>query len=87
MDCIIHWWYIYSGVQDDKFALLYELNKKLKILVKTSVGKTDREVVEEIVAQGGIFGGLKCSNLIDSIGKKFISLQKLCQCAAPFICW
>ena len=58
-----------AGVQDDKFALLYELNKKLDILVKTTSFETKRESVEEVVAQGGVFGRLKCSNVIDTIGK------------------
>merc|ERR1712105_71112 len=49
---------------------LYELNKRINILVKTAVGKTSRASVDEIVAQGGIFGGIKCSNLIDTIGKE-----------------
>ena len=59
-----------SGVQNEYFALLYELNKKIDILIKSSVGKTRREAVDEIIAQGGIFGGLQCSNLIDTIGKE-----------------
>ena len=58
------------GIQDDYLALLYELNKKIDISVKTPVGETERKSVNEIVAQGGIFGGIKCSNVIDTIGRE-----------------
>ena len=38
--------------------------------VNTAVGLTDRVNVERVLTQGGVFGSLKCSNSIDTIGKK-----------------
>ena len=34
-----------AGVQDDKFALLYNINSNVNIAVKTPVGKTTRESI------------------------------------------
>ena len=35
-----------AGVQDDKLALLYEINKINKLAVKTPHGLTERKVVK-----------------------------------------
>ena len=60
------------GIKDDNLALLYELNKQIEIAIKTPSGLSERKPVKEIVAQGGIFGALKCSNQIDTIGRECI---------------
>ena len=58
------------GIQNDHLALLYELNKEISIAVKSPCGSSERKTVTEIVAQGGIFGGIKCSNVIDTVGRE-----------------
>ena len=55
------------GIQNDHLALLYELNKEISIAVKSPCGSSERKTVTEIVAQGGIFGGIKGSNVIDTV--------------------
>ena len=55
--------------RDDKVALLYDINKKNRVAVKTAVGQTDRIEVNNIVTQGGTWGSLLCSNHIDTLGR------------------
>ena len=57
-------------VQDDKFALISKLDEQCKIVVKTPVGVTDMFDLERIVLQGSVFGPIKCSVQMDTIGKK-----------------
>ena len=40
------------GVQDNKFALVSEMNSRCQIAIKTPVGITDRFVMEQIEMQG-----------------------------------
>ena len=62
-----------SEQRDDKLALVYESNKNNLMVVNTAVGLTDRVNVSRVVTQGGVFGSLKCSNSIDTIGKKCVN--------------
>ena len=39
------------------------------VKVKTPCGKTDQFELKEIIQQGSVFGPLKCSVLIDTIGR------------------
>ena len=59
-----------SGFKDDKLALLYDLNRKNMVAVKTSLGMTDRFEVRKNVLQGDVFGNLMASNQIDKFGKQ-----------------
>ena len=58
---------------DDKVSLLYNMNVKNKVAVKTPFGLTHRIDMPKIVLQGGKWGPLKCSNSMDKIGKKSLS--------------
>ena len=44
----------------------------MKIAIKTPVGKTETEDIYNVITQGGVFGPLLCSNLVDKIGKECI---------------
>ena len=44
-----------SGVKDDKLALLYNVNKLVKVAVKMPVGITNRESIYNIITQGDVF--------------------------------
>ena len=57
-----------SGVQDDKLALLYNVNTEVKMAVKTPVGKTRRGSIYNVITQGDVFGPLVCSNQVDTFG-------------------
>ena len=57
------------GLQDDKFSLISQMNKTCQIAVKTPVGISERFVMEEIEMQGSVFGPMKCSVQIDTLGR------------------
>ena len=65
-------------MKNDRLSLVYESNKITKIAVNTPSGITEREVVEEIVQQGGTWGPIQCSNSVDSVGKECKQSNKYC---------
>ena len=56
-------------MQDDKFALISKLDENCKIVVKTPCGVTDMFELQKIVLQGSVFGPIKCSVQMDTLGK------------------
>ena len=65
-----------ANIQDDKFALIYEMNKNCKVTVKTPVGETSEIELNEIEMQGTVLAPLKCSIQTDSIAKHCYLYQK-----------
>ena len=65
-----------GGVQDDKFAILYNINTKVNVAIKTPIGKTDRKFISNSIIQGDVFGPMFCSKQIDEIGKECLELEK-----------
>ena len=59
-----------AGMNDDKFALLYNANTKVDIAVKTPVGKTERQSIKNVIAQGDLFGPMFCSKQVDTLGQE-----------------
>ena len=57
-------------IQDDKFALVSTLDETCKIRVKTPCGVTDMFQLSRLVLQGSVFGPIKCSVQMDTIGKE-----------------
>ena len=53
-----------SGVRDDKLALLYNINKHVKIAVKTPVGRTDREDIYDVITQGDVSAWTRTSTIM-----------------------
>ena len=66
-----------AGIQDDKLALIYEVNKKNQVAIKTPFGITPRVNINQIVLQGEVLGPLQCSVLVDTISKECIEEEKL----------
>ena len=62
-----------AGVNDDKFALLYEINKTNNLAVNTQHGQTERRIVENIICQGDPWGSIQCSVQMDVIGRESLS--------------
>ena len=56
-------------VQDDRFALISKLDERCKIVMKTPCGVTYMFELQRIVLQGSVFGPIKCSVQMDTIGK------------------
>ena len=50
-----------AGVQDDKLALLNEINKTNNIAIKTPDGITERKIIQKIIMQGDPWAPLECS--------------------------
>ena len=65
-----------AGLKDDKFTLLYNINKSVKIAVRTPVGRTKRETIKDVVTQGDIFGPLLCSKTVDTFGQEYLEMNK-----------
>ena len=63
-------------VQDDKFALLSKLDGHCKIVVKTPCGVTDMFEMQKIILQGSVFGPIKCSVQMDTLGKDALQTGK-----------
>ena len=56
--------------KNDRISLIYESNLKTLVSVNTPFGLTERKEVNRKVEQGGIWGPIKCSNSVDTIGKE-----------------
>ena len=64
------------GVNDDKFALISEINAKCNISIKTPVGQTDRFEMDRIEMQGTVIGPLKASVQLDTLGRDCYERQE-----------
>ena len=58
------------NVQNDTFALISKLDEHCKIVVKTPCGATEQFELERIVLQGSVFGPIKCSVQMDTLGRE-----------------
>ena len=65
-----------AGIKDDNLALIFKMNSKNQVAVKTPFGITDRKQVERIVLQGEVFGPLQCSVSVDTFGKECMEEEK-----------
>ena len=57
---------------NDKISLLFKTNERTEVAIKTPFGLTERITFNEVVQQGGCWGGILCSNTIDKSGNKTI---------------
>ena len=61
-----------AGLKNDKLVLLYESNRNANIAIQTSSGTTDRFSISNIVMQGTVWGGLKCTTTMDGLPKQIL---------------
>ena len=59
-----------NGVNSSLLNLLYKLSKKVNVSIKTPVGVTEEEEIEEVVLQGETLSGFVCTNSVDKISKE-----------------
>ena len=59
-----------AGLNNDKFALLYNVNSSVDIAVKTPIGRTSRETIQNSIIQGDVFGAILCSKQVDTFGQE-----------------
>ena len=55
-----------AALDDEKIALLYNLNAKVDIAVKTPVCMNERHIIENVVSQGDVSGPMFCSKQDDT---------------------
>ena len=60
------------GLQNNLFKLVAKLDDKCTVKVKTPCGSTDSFNLERLVMQGSVFGPLKCSVQIDTLGRDML---------------
>ena len=77
MKCFDEMWYEETlndlwdvKIQDENFALISKLDEKCQIVVKTPCGVTDMFKLERIILQGSVFGPIKCSVQMDTLGRE-----------------
>jgi hypothetical protein len=58
------------GVDDVTLPLLYLANSEVHMSVKTPIGLTERQTVQDIVLQGDTFGSILASVQVDTIGQE-----------------
>ena len=56
-------------IRDDKFALIAKLDETANVVVKTPFGPTDEFSLEKLVMQGSVFGPIKATTQIDTLGR------------------
>ena len=68
---------IYSGgLRDNKLNILHNVNSSVEIVVKTPVGKSNQETIQNVVIQGDVFAPMLCSKQIDMFGKECLEEKK-----------
>ena len=65
-----------GGLKDEKLNLIHSANKLVSFVVKTPVGKTKSEDLQNLVMQGDVFGSLLCSKQVDLFGKECLEDDK-----------
>ena len=64
-----------NGVKDDILDLIYRLNQRAEIVVRTTFGDTDQFVVNNLVRQGTVLGPILSNCSLDQICKEGKSYQ------------
>ena len=59
-----------SGIDSRNLNLLYESNTSTSMCVESSLGKSDRVTLNNIVMQGSVSGGTLCSNQLSKLCKE-----------------
>ena len=73
-ECITDLWE--AGKQDDHLALIFKINKKVDVSVKTPFGLTDRKQIGRVIMQGEVYRPLCCSVQVDRFEKECILKNK-----------
>ena len=59
-----------NGVETNLLNLIHELSKSANIAIKTPIGTTDKETIEDIIMQGETLSSIACTSTMDRISKK-----------------
>ena len=58
-----------AKVQDNKFSLIAKMDEKAEVVVKTPCGLTEEFTVNRSIMQGSVFGPIKSTVTIDTLGR------------------
>ena len=58
-----------ARVQDNKFSLIAKMAEKAEVVVKTPCGLTEAFTVDRSIMQGSVFGPIKSTVTIDTLGR------------------
>ena len=61
---------------DNKLNILHSVNSSVDIVVKTPVGKSSQETIQNVVIQGDVLAPMLCSKTIDMFGKECLEENK-----------
>ena len=56
-------------VNDDRFALIAKMDETANVIVKTPCGPTDEFSLDRLIMQGSVFGPIKATIQIDTLGR------------------
>ena len=69
-----------AGITCDILNLLYLENKTAQIAVKVNGNITKRISIKEVVIQGSVWGGIKCTTTMDKLKKSLLQEEHLRYC-------
>ena len=59
-----------DGLRNDKLTLLFNMNQHAQIAIKTPLGLTERQSIENVIMQGTVWGSLFCTSTVDKLAKR-----------------
>ena len=65
-----------AKVQDDKFSIIAKMDEVAQVVVKTPCGITDEFTLKQIIMQGSVFGPIKSTITIDTLGQDCENYKK-----------
>ena len=65
-----------GGLRDNKLNIVHSVNSSVDIVVKTPVGKSSQETIQNVVIQGDVLAPMLCSKTIDMFGKECLEENK-----------
>jgi hypothetical protein len=66
-----------AGLQDDRLNILYLENETANIAVKFNNNVSQRTTVNNVVMQGSVWGGIKCTTQMDTLNKNMKNKDSL----------
>ena len=66
-----------DGLKNDKLTPLFKINQDAQIAIKTPLGLTERQNIDNVIMQGTVWGSLLCTSTVDKLAEIAYSDQTL----------